>query len=586
MRKGNVNTVLLVIILLILVGGALGLYMFYRNVASIKLLPWLSTEIGDKPVLTLATLSTIEPGQVYQVVADKQGWQVKLKDTQLYEYLKLENIDLRPNDVIAPHLYDFYVSALYDYVRYDKTVSIDTTTTPWYWTIVTTFKVNDYVTDVEAGFSYAIHTIAGFTDHWGGSVSFRTDETYGHIKKPSLWIINTEFIFGDADYNDWITISGARKVIDANNTVGKATINGVSYTEISGSNTANAYAYTASKYVHVGEITTYHATDWVGRIAYAAFYLEYNDVEYYNEVQSRVLGSALFALADPTFYNGSSYFLHDGTPGTPNNNIIRIPAEQTWMWFISSLASDNKLHFKWFPEGSIIQIKDQNGNVLRKFTVSGSPVNDDEQIEDYSIDLNTDLVSQATIEAWVPSQKVRVYGPYGATIQIVDANGIVVGEAKIGSEGYVDIPIMESVANGQVIVQADSKASNNLDILAELNGNMLKVTVLDQGTPVPDLLVRVADPSGVVIASNTTDQSGSIEVNVDRPLPEATIEVSGIWNYQLVYQKQDIQLQNTVPAETSTSSSEQTKLLLLGAFLVVMIIAVILFTTKGIRVRT
>jgi hypothetical protein len=243
------------------------------------------------------------------------------------------------------------------------------------------------------------------------------------------------------------------------------------------------------------------------------------------------------------------------------------------------------LHFKYFPKGTIIQIKDSNGNIIRKFTIDGISINLDDQIEDYTINLNTDLIAQGTIEAWVPSQKVRVYGPYGATIQILDANGIVVGEAKVSANGYVDIPLTETVANGQIIVQADDIYSGSFDIQADLNNNVLDVKIFENNIPIPGLLVRVADPSGVVIASGITDQSGSFEAEIDHPLPSATIEVSGIWNYKLVYQSQEFTFSSEASTTTSTSS-EQIKLLLLGAFVIVLIAAIIVFTTRGIRVRS
>ena len=123
MKSGKSNLAL-ILILLILGMAAVSTYYLYKTTQQFKLLPFLAEEIGPYPVLTKATIGELKPGMVYLCAGDKSGWQIKEKDTALYEKLTLSSVDLGPNDVIAPHLWDWWLDGQDDYVDFGTDSSL------------------------------------------------------------------------------------------------------------------------------------------------------------------------------------------------------------------------------------------------------------------------------------------------------------------------------------------------------------------------------------------------------------------------------------------------------------------------------
>ena len=559
MRASQIIVVILIVMMLGF--GAVGAYFIYKTTQVVKLLPWLSEELSGKPVLTMGTLS-IEPGQVFMVTGDKQGWQIVEKDSKLYEHLVLDNIDLRPNDVIAPHLWDVYLDGDYDSIVVSD-VDLLHFSSPM--SIAVRLK---FVADAPA----RENTIVWMEREYILSSTVKTTGSVGIAIKcwnGSTWEqypLATSDVYNIDTWYDILAIYDGGKKIYVDGTLVAERSEMENITQSTGPFYIAKYTYRPFK----------------GKISYVIKF-DADISQYLQQLTNNIIIVKPKFLMDPTFYNGSDYIdIVNSIVGEPYGGVIRIPAEETWLWLIQSLKSDNKLHFMWFPEGSIIQIKDQNGNVIKKFTVDGDPINEDSQIEDYTISLDTDVLPQVTVEAWIPAFKVRVYAPYGSTVQIVDESGVIIGEAKVNSN-YVDIPISKPI-NGQIIILAQDIAEEELDVLTELNSSILTVKVLDNGNPVPGVLVRVADPAGVVIFADTTDQSGTVQYEIDRPLPEATIEVSGIWKYKLVYQSTTIQLSANVTT-SNVNNTEQLKLILIGFVVIVMIATVIIFSTRGIKVR-
>ncbi len=588
LRRGRANPVIFIFIMLILVGAAIGLFIFYRNVATIRILPWLSEEMGSKPVLTMATLN-VEPGQVYIVDGDIQGWQIKKKDTQLYEKLSFSGA-LSVNDVVVPHLFDWYFDGVDDYILgslLSKSSFLVSINDP-YGTLVARFV--NYDTSRLVGASTPHTFIFGITQQSTSLYAFAIS-VYSPTKLQGYFRGLGHNGFTDLGYNTediWFTEAFSYSVYDANKTQVLMWIDG---------NRASLpnngwYNYTDGRFgtdspvnmFRIGWSGLNEPDEWFnGKVGYVmAFKKVLSDQDALDIENGVIYSSSLELFVSATFYNGSHYIdVINGVAGTPYGGVIRIPAENPSLFMIKNLASDNKVHFKWFPLGSTITIKDQYGNIIRKFTIVGTPVNQDNQIEDYAISLDATTIPQATIEAYVPSLKVRVYGPLGAIVEIVDENNVVVGSGKI-SGSYVDIPLLEPVS-GKIVVYADAEAKSKLDVVVDGSENVLTVKVLDSGVPIPDLLVRIADPSGVVIGYDKTNSSGVAEFRLDRPLPEITIEVSGIWKGELIYLTQQSPPPYNPENANANVAGEKESLMLLGVGALFVVVAAVIIISRGRR---
>lgn len=550
MRSGGSGKNLFIIIFILLVLGfaAFGFYYAYRNIASIKILPWLTEEIGSKPVLTMADVN-LEPGQVYAVTGDLQGWQIKQKNTKLYEYLVLNNVDLRPNDVIAPHLYMWWFDGKDDYLL----VTNLPTGNVGIWSVVYSAGLEGWVVRVN-------------------NIYTRTDPTNG---------------YGIYNYN-W-TNKGYHYTSTASlDNIFTATWDGTTLKLYQGDVLDTQLQPGGQGLISTGYTTLYVAAasppNLLSKVTVDSFALYLNTVITPSNNGMVLPSDGLEIFIDATFFNGSVYMDLTGKySATSYGNPIRLPTQKPWLWMVQQLLNDNKLHFKWFPKGTILQISDQNGNIIKKFTVTGNAINQDGQIEDYAIDLGTDLVSKAMIEAWVPSQKIRIYGPLGATVEIQDESGVVVGSGRISGD-YVDIVLTKKITNGKIIVYADSQSQKQLDIRADFNNDKLTVKIYDNNVPVPDLLVRIADASGVVVAAGTTNQSGAVEFQVDRPLVEATIEVSGIWKNELIYLTETAASPPPNNQVVNDTSAERTRLLLLGLGLMLLVGVVYVVARNRVRI--
>lgn len=486
------------------------------------------------------------------MVGDKQGWQITKKDTKLYEKLMLSKVDINVGDVIIPHIFDYYSDTDQNIMFDLPDKSIDKVYIAGYGKGI--FVSGTRPTYVRASLSSGYVRIY----LWSG------DAPYAAFQANNGTAGDTLGLFPNIDAREWHEFAA---LFDLPHSKVIGYIDGA---ESSTGNLTAKYDLTVASVVY---------KSYKGWMAYG--YVAKNVPS--EGAGAHILQSEMLSLFEPTAYNGT-YYIDIISKVTASGEGIRIPTENPFLWLVKSLENDNKLHFKWFLTGTIIKIKDSSGNIIREFTIDGTPANSDDQIEDYAVALDITAVSSATVEAYVPSFKVRVYAPYGSIVQIVDNEGNIVGEGKCTGE-YVDIMLSKEVDNGQILILADTKLSKELDVSTSLNGNNLIVNVFDDGSPVPDMLVRVADSAGVVVASGLTDQSGQVEFELNTPLPEATIEVSGIWQYKLVYQTETIQLSNNVNVGNS-GGSEQTRLLLLGLGIIAMIAAIIVFSTKGIKVRT
>ena len=553
------------IIILMIVLGMIGItvYLIYRtSTAMTSILPLpLTEEIGKKPVLVALQFGEIRPGQVYEVTPDKQGWQIKQKDTHLYEKLELQGIDLSVNDVVAWHGYDLYASPG-QYISYMNPRSVATGSIAWQ----VRFKL--------------VHS-----DDSLNSPIFRPPES------PRLDVERiTHYVFVFYDNSSAIGILVSKPAIDMLDdqwhVVSASHYNGLLNTWYDGTQYAVDKTDNGDPELYEVKIGPY-VGGFTEMISYAIVWKNGNDIS--GNIDESTPLQDLEMLLDPTFYNGTHFFdLITGVVGTSYGSVTRVPAEQQWLWLVKSLESDNKVHFEWFPEGTIIKIKDSSGNVIREFTITGKLAGNTTQVEDYAVSLDTTTLVGATVEALVPSMKVRVYAPMSSYVTVLSEDGTKYGEYQVGSSGYVDIPLVNPLTNAYIVVYADNEAEEGLNIdVKDLGGGKLEVKIYnDRGVLIPGLLVRLVDPANVVLNYSVTDESGTAILDAGRPLAEAKILVDGVWDGTIYKLSKTVTLAETMGGEagTVTASNENmyAKYALLGllAVIILALLAALVFKRR------
>jgi len=397
--------------------------------------------------------------------------------------IQLENVDLAPNDVVAPHLYDWWFDGSGDAVVFPVTLSGNSM--DW---IVWGWLVDDDTSHY--------HKIGGFG---------RTSPKIDHV----LWIEEYRYSSGNevflvvcnASDGSYITRFKIQLNSQYYGVYGEHRVHLDSSTfayyfngELQGSHDISAY--TTSDYY-----MPYRAGDTSFALGARSVKGGLNSAD---PVKSRIGASAIYidnklvSLVSATFTNGTHYFdIITGHAFTTYGNPIRIPAEQTWLWLIKGLESDNKVHFKYFPENTLIRLRDPaTGGIICEFNITDSP-NAAGLIEDYSVLLNE---GNYTVEAIVPfdyAVRIENLPPYAhvyvnGTLYKADEHGIlcipsaynetVTLHLKIIAKKYtekeVDIPF--SYSNG---VLCFNLGTNGLLVCFAYNGThftpMVNVPVND-----------------------------------------------------------------------------------------------------------
>ena len=552
----HVKSEALLILVLIIVGMfAVGAYFVYRA-THIPLLPWLSEEIGSKPVLAQLSFDTLEPGTVLIVNGTEKGWTIAEKNTQLYDKLELTNIDLNINDVIAPSIYEWFTSSGDDYLVFDFN---DVTVNNGVYSLIASGKIkDDYPWDQQDGTPYYTK-ITGYN-------STASAITYAFIGYTSNGLVTVVHRSPNA-YRNFITnVSAEWYAISYDGANIHAYYETTEY-----STYAWSEGWDQFRDLRIGGDGSVNGfiNNFFGRIRFAVAYFG----ETYIMQKLGVLDQKPNVLVDATFYNGTTWIdLVTGTPATIYGHPIRIPAEHPFLWLVKSLKSDNKVHFMYFPEGTIIRIKDGYGNVVREFKIQGEKAGNTTQVLDYAISLDSTTIPSASIEAWIPSNKIRVYAPLGAEVRVVDENNVTVGSGVVSGSNYVDIALAGPVNNAVIEVVAPNGEDENVVVeTKQLDDGSIRIKVMDDnGVLLPGMLVRVADPSNYIVYANVTGQDGTVTFKPSRPLPEATIEVSGIWSGRLVYTTKTVTLAATVTSAAATENNSKYELLALGIGILVI----------------
>jgi len=561
MRRRSSGLVPILLIMIILGGIALLTIRIKQNPIFGH---FLTEEFVPENVIVRGVFS-VDYGKVYEVRPTKSGWEITESNKAIYEKLVLEGVDLSQNDVILPHLFDWYFDGVNDYIDLTDGGS------EWDFSILTAsvqFRTVMYgwqgIIGEGAKWRFYLEATNKLT-FWVRNTS-ATD--YERLTYPTTIEVNEQYhVIGIYEYPNMYLY------VDSTTPATKTTT--IIMNPDGNDNQVIGAEYRGSN-VH------FH-----GYISYVCIY----NVSMYNDIKNilnhiiKYDPTNMILFLDATIYNGTYYL--DLSPysnhGAPHGGVQRVSAEQMWLWLVKGLASDNKIHFMYFPRGSIIRIKDSMGNVVCQFVIDkGTIINEDDQIEDYAIDLPRTSILQCTIEAWVPSMKIRVYGPPSAKVEIVKDN-VIYGSGVIGSSGYADIQISQKLKDAEIWVVADP-TDNQLQVDVREQGDYIIVTVLDESNVlVPHALVIVKDAAGAVVAYAETDESGQVkfdknELSAGLLRKELTFEVKAIWKgyyYEAKPLTYIVQEPQQTITQTISENKEQYMLYALGLLAIILIVILV-----------
>ncbi|WP_317895889.1 LamG-like jellyroll fold domain-containing protein [Pyrofollis japonicus] len=436
------------------------------------------TEEVQQPHVLYSTQLQLSQGTVWKITYDANGLGIEQRGSQLIERLNLSNADLGVDDVVAPVLYDWYLDGN-DYVEFDSGPQLGNGEV---FSLVASFKPTGKPT---TSFMRVFHG-AGGTTNW-------VIDPY----QIGWWGANDKLVFvmgNGTAYNDvyseskvvlgeWYTVSG----VAASNEV-QIYVNGV----------LEGYKNRTLDPTATTDTPTIGRAGDVYFEGYVSYVLMTRSI---NTGQNIVENPLLFISA--SFTNGTHYFdLVNRIVGTPYGGVARVPAEHPTLFLVKSLASDNYLHLKYVPPGSVFRIK-YNGMVY-EWRISGSP-NQAGLIEDYKIDLagvfGTTVLPNATIELEYPSEKVRFYVPSGFQVRISNDIWSETHEVPLNST-FVDFGLPES---GYYTVQILGYEQEP-QVRVETSGDKVRITVTDMnGYALSGAKVYVYEGSNLVAAGTVND---------------------------------------------------------------------------------
>ncbi|MEM4500916.1 MAG: hypothetical protein QW512_02145 [Thermofilaceae archaeon] len=99
---------------------------------------------------------------------------------------------------------------------------------------------------------------------------------------------------------------------------------------------------------------------------------------------------SLEIFIDATFFNGTHYFNLGRNPATIGayNGVQRVPADHRWIWHVRRLANDGYLHIKFIPRGWFIEFRRvSDGALLLLIDTSQYPANSVGLVEDIAVSI-------------------------------------------------------------------------------------------------------------------------------------------------------------------------------------------------------
>ena len=365
--------------------------------------------------------------------------------------LNLSNVDLAVNDAVAPILYDWYFDGVDDYLAW-------------------TYGIGNFsYVDVRAGVVHECGSVTGVVtenqvSYYGFSLDISSYIAFG-IGNGTVWH-STTYTANTSTYHD------IRGLFDGNYI--RVYVDGVEVASRDVSDLGGFTWFTVDD-IAIGSQVPLGISLFRGRISYV-----------YYEFKDRDTGAIDKYLFSATFYNGTHYIdIINNVPLTVHGDIARIPSEHPFLWLVKGLASDNMLHLKFFPKGSIIEIYSSNGGLLANMTIDcvANPVG---LCVDYAVPVA--LLENVTIRARVPMPDYFIIRglPEGLRVKV---NG---QEYTVGKGGLLTIFAAENqtlnisaVVDGYRAVEDDPWASSVVH-LWKYDPETGQMTWLGYGHSIPD----------------------------------------------------------------------------------------------------
>jgi len=293
--------------------------------------------------------------------------QSTLPNTIIYQRMVIE-----PNDILVPHLYDWYFDGggyiVYDNLPYGG-INVSKT-----GTVVIRFNDVEYTT-WQKFVSHSNYFNGTFYDSFL-TVGEGSDNDY-YIQV----VTGTTMDFQDIGYFDNIGMpfnygSWGELAFSVDVSLGKAWYF---------ANDGRVWHREIVPGFHYGWLLgginrIYVATgwggSWKGYISYVAASWSVNWTAPF--IRTLNVRDVLYLL-DPTFFNGSTYIdLVTSTMGVPHGNVYRIDAQDKWIWQVKGFYSDGLVHLRFF-KGFYIWFINSDSNTLVKYVYVSS--------DDVAIDL-------------------------------------------------------------------------------------------------------------------------------------------------------------------------------------------------------
>ena len=453
----------------------------------------LTTEVTPPETLYSTTIN-LQPGQVYQVTYNANGISVTPKSSQLIDSVNLSNVDLSANDVVAWHGYDWWLDGQDDFVYYGGFVTPNFT--KLYVEAGYETESPGVAQKVFTAFSatpsiyWGLYNVIAWFEAWN---STSTGVTNGRITSYYQGFNNAD----NAYHRIGVYYDGS-KMYGFSDGVQVSTYDPSTYGYDDG-----PIKYVNKIYVGVsgGTFSFFH-----GRIMYIVF----EHTKPANPTVDTIISNPYFVL-DPTIYNGTRYIdLVNGAIGIPHGGVTRLPADHPFLWLVKNLASDNMLHVRYVPPGSIFRIK-YNG-MIYEWHITGTP-NNAGLIEDYPIDLASifgqTVLPNATVQLIYPSQKVRFYVPSGFQVQITSSNWTETHQTPLNSS-YVDF----GLPNGGTYTIRVLGYEEQPRVTVQTTSSNVKVTVTDpNGYALSGAKVYIYNSNNELAAAGVTNDFGVFQFN-------------------------------------------------------------------------
>ncbi len=331
---------------------------------------------------------------------------------------------IEPNTTIAPHLYDWYFDGVNSRVSVPSFSTI--TTLPFAVEVLVKYDT--------------------FQQPWCGIVSWDRDANKG------FWLLTHAYV----------------------NAIVIGTGNGDTYGEMSVSMNEHSgrWTYIAVNYF-VDRFDVYVDSTYVGTRTldietklpvgnplfigsrrsgwyshgFIAFVRIFNRALTETEINSVYTANAsdLALFLDPTFFNGTHYIdlSQHHNDGVPYGNVKRIPAEERWLWIIYNASSDNLVHLRFFPLGTVVRFYDASSGELVKEAVVANATNAAGLVEDYTVKLPAGTYRIVAIIAPHSYQIIRARSVYLANNYAIAPH--LYDWYFDGEDDYIDVGAFNSV---------------------------------------------------------------------------------------------------------------------------------------------